>query len=110
MGCSCYGRQVLTEDACDATAEEKDSSLIAVLDPPTSTCDDPLASTNDGINILFVVTDVLGCVYYLGASFNAITFTTCVMAVGFCVDYSVPSTAPRSPCAVYFCRTSLTCC
>merc|ERR1711969_473418 len=31
----------------DATAEERDSSLAAVLDTPDSTCDDPLA-TNAG--------------------------------------------------------------
>merc|ERR1711969_225324 len=31
----------------DASAEEKDSSLVAVLDPPPSACDDPLA-TNTG--------------------------------------------------------------
>ena len=31
----------------DATAEEKESSLVAVLDPPGSACDDPLA-TNTG--------------------------------------------------------------
>eukprot|EP01045_Picozoa_sp_COSAG04_P005880 COSAG04_NODE_280_length_18201_cov_5.871119_4_plen_519_part_00 len=31
----------------DATAEEKEAGLVAVLDPPASTCDDPLA-TNTG--------------------------------------------------------------
>eukprot|EP01045_Picozoa_sp_COSAG04_P017206 COSAG04_NODE_1505_length_6506_cov_4.798335_5_plen_972_part_00 len=31
----------------DATAEEKDSSIVAVLDPPPSTCDDPLATNTD---------------------------------------------------------------
>eukprot|EP01043_Picozoa_sp_COSAG02_P024173 COSAG02_NODE_1313_length_13317_cov_77.434483_2_plen_878_part_00 len=49
----------------------------------------PSAAAICALNICFVVGDVLGSVYYLGASFNAITFTTCVMAVGFCVDYSV---------------------
>ena len=49
----------------------------------------PSAAAICTLNIVFVVGDVLGSVYYLGASFNAITFTTCVMAVGFCVDYSV---------------------
>ena len=49
----------------------------------------PFAAATCTLNICFVVGDVLGCVYFLGASFNAITFTTCVMAVGFCVDYSV---------------------
>eukprot|EP01045_Picozoa_sp_COSAG04_P021668 COSAG04_NODE_2355_length_4284_cov_2.515173_1_plen_1336_part_01 len=36
-----------TDLFADATAEEKDSSLVAVLDPPESACDDPLA-TNTG--------------------------------------------------------------
>ena len=74
----------------------------------------PFAAAVCTVNILFVVTDVLGCVYYLGASFNAITFTTCVMAVGFCVDYSVPPTAPpRLPCAALptsATSLALTCC
>eukprot|EP01045_Picozoa_sp_COSAG04_P016982 COSAG04_NODE_1466_length_6601_cov_4.336973_1_plen_188_part_10 len=30
----------------DATADEKDSSLVAALGPPASTCDDPLATNN----------------------------------------------------------------